>query len=56
MAKIDLDQLSIEDLAALRDHDEVRARAVLDEHLRPVAGVLSRLPGYVLTGGADELA
>ena len=43
-------------LAALRDHDEVRARAVLDEHLRPVAGVLSRLPGYVLTGGADELA
>ena len=43
-------------LAALRDHDEVRARAVLDEHLRPIAGVLSRLPGYVLTGGADELA
>ncbi len=33
-------------LAALRDHDEFRARAVLEEHLRPVVGVLSRLPGY----------
>lgn len=41
-------------MAALRAHDEARARAVLDEHLRPVAGVMSRLPGYVLTGGADE--
>ena len=43
-------------LAALRAHDEARARAVLDEHLRPVTGVLSRLPGYVLTGGIDEVA
>jgi len=41
-------------LAALRAHDEARARAVLDEHLRPVTGVVSRLPGYAITGAADE--
>ncbi len=39
-------------IAALRAHDEARARAVLEEHLRPVTGVLSRLPGYV---AGDEI-
>lgn len=34
-------------LAALRAHDEDRARLVLEEHLRPVVGVVSQLPGYV---------
>ncbi len=33
-------------IAAMRAHDEVRARAVLEEHLRPVVGVVSQLPGY----------
>ncbi len=32
-------------LAALRAWDEDRARAVLEQHLRPVMGVVSRLPG-----------
>ncbi|CAN5175658.1 GntR family transcriptional regulator [soil metagenome] len=43
-------------IAALRAHDEARARAVLEEHLHPVVGVVSRLPGYVLTSAADEEA
>ncbi|PZU94016.1 MAG: GntR family transcriptional regulator [Chelatococcus sp.] len=37
-------------LAALRAHDEERARAVLEEHLHPVVGVVSRLPGYAPAG------
>lgn len=35
-------------LEALRARDEVKARAILDQHLRPVVGVVSRLPGYPL--------
>lgn len=33
-------------LAALVAGDEAKARAVLEKHLRPVLGVISRLPGY----------
>lgn len=40
-------------LAALRAHDEQRARDVLDQHLQPVLGIVSRLPGYRLTDGHD---
>ena len=35
-------------LDALIAHDEVRARAVIDQHLRPVLEVVSRLPGFSL--------
>lgn len=33
-------------LAALQAGDEAQARAVLEQHLRPIVGVVSRLPGY----------
>jgi DNA-binding GntR family transcriptional regulator len=39
-------------LDALQTWDEARARAVLEQHLRPIGGVVSRLPGYSL-GEAD---
>jgi DNA-binding GntR family transcriptional regulator len=35
-------------LAALQAHDEAQARAVLEQHLRPIVGIVSRLPGYAL--------
>jgi DNA-binding GntR family transcriptional regulator len=41
-------------IAALRAFDEARARAVLDEHLRPVTGVVSRLPGYDPPGAGED--
>lgn len=41
-------------LAALRVWDEPQARAILEQHLRPVMGVVSRLPGYALVSGRDE--
>ncbi|RDJ25499.1 GntR family transcriptional regulator [Bosea caraganae] len=42
-------------LAALHAHDEGAALAVLEQHLRPVFGVVSRLPGYALAeGGAQD--
>lgn len=36
-------------LEALHAHDEARARAILEQHLRPIVGIVSRLPGYTLT-------
>lgn len=41
-------------LDALAAHDETRARAVLEAHLRPVMGVVSRLPGYALAEPAAD--
>lgn len=35
-------------LNALNAWDEAKARAVLEQHLRPIGGVVSRLPGYSL--------
>jgi DNA-binding GntR family transcriptional regulator len=35
-------------LAALQAHDEAQARDVLEQHLRPIVGIVSRLPGYAL--------
>ncbi len=41
-------------LAALYARDEAQARAILEQHLRPVMGVVSRLPGYALADARDE--
>ncbi len=41
-------------LAALEAHDEAQALTVLEQHLRPVLGVVSRLPGYALGEGREE--
>jgi DNA-binding GntR family transcriptional regulator len=41
-------------LAALQAGDEAQARAVLEQHLRPVLGVVSRLPGYAVVDSRDE--
>lgn len=38
-------------MAALTAYDEAEARAVLDRHLFPVLGVVSRLPGYAAIAG-----
>jgi DNA-binding GntR family transcriptional regulator len=43
-------------LAALHEHNEIKARAVLERHLRPVVGVVSRLPGYAFAAGDDDAA
>lgn len=41
-------------LDALHAHDEDAARSVLEHHLRPVVGVVSKLPGYALIESFDE--
>lgn len=40
-------------LDALTAHDEQEARRVLDEHLKPVMNVVSKLPGFSLGIAAD---
>ena len=50
IARIRIEHLDF--LAALRAYDEQRARDILDQHLRPILGVVSRLPGYRL---ADDM-
>lgn len=41
-------------LAALQAGDEAQAQVVLEQHLRLVVGVVSRLPGYAPTGEVTD--
>jgi DNA-binding GntR family transcriptional regulator len=41
-------------LESLTAHDEARARGIIDQHLRPVLEVVSRLPGFSLHPAGED--